>query len=296
MQDLYELLMSESRARHESLLNEDQFLNTLRGAANVFREGSLRVAGILPFESFDDMGVLKSRRVRIVDMNSGSHGMEGTGGTEDLIDISDEDQLAYAMWSTGRIPKRIYEASKRNEALNLLTGTGQAIGETLRELENKFIVAGLGPVKGITTTTGIQTFASAGAWGTAGIAWQDIIKARGLLRAEKIAVGDGVPMALLVNPSDAVNLYQVFSNTDAMQLEKVQRLLTAGIFESTYVTAGKAYVYAWTPNVAEIVSYQDLSIFPLPMLDEDPRVRGRLIDALHVPRPRGVVEITSVDA
>lgn len=290
--DLFDLLDEGVQGRKEAVLNEGQFLNVLQGAAELFREGSLRQEGAIPVRVFNDPGVLKSRKIKVVDVAGAQHGMEGTGGNEDVVDFSSDDQVAYAMWHTVRVPWRVYEASKRDPTLDLLRNSGQAIGEVLRELENQLIVDGLGPLKGVTNATGITTFASAGAWTTAGIAWQDLTKAIATIRNKK-APTDRVHV--LVNPLDWGNAMQTFSNTDMIQLDKASQRLGLKFFPNTNVDAGKAYVYPFSPNVLELIIYQDLSVFPLPTTDEDPRLRGRIIASTHYARPSGIVEITSID-
>lgn len=290
---LQELLEQDSRIRAgvDTVLTEEEFRNIISVAAPVFREDSLRPA--LPVQVVNMPGKTKSRHIKVIDMDPANHGMSGTGGTFSRLDKSLVDVLAYAMWHNVEVPWREQEASQEGGIFDILRESGIAIGEKLRELENQFIVDGLGPVKGITNTSGIDTFASADTWATAGIFWQDILKARGRLKSNKIPVDQ---LAVLANPADITNAWQVFASTATPQakLAEMERMFPGGVYENTNVDVGKAYVYARTPTVLELVVYQDLTVKPLPMMDEDPRARGRVIDALHVKSPLGVCEISSI--
>lgn len=291
MRSLHDLLSDPGeRRRGDSILTEEQFRNTLTEAAPVFREASKRDA--VPVTVVNDPGVLISRHINVVDMNQADFGMRGTGGTYDKADQSTTDIQAYAMWKNIEVPWRLMQSSQR-AGFDIWVESAKAASQLVAARENTYIVKGLGVNKGITNTTGIQTFASSGAWTSAGVAWDDITKAVvDKFGTEKVPEGVA---ALMLHPTDRANLYRVFSNTDAAQLDKIRSLLPGGIHSSLDVTVGKAYVYAKTPTVLEYKVYQDLSLIQLPSTDEDMRARARVIGALHVKKVKGVVEITSID-
>lgn len=289
MKTLQDLFEEDRRARTDSRLQEQDFRNILSVAAPVFKEMTAR--GAFPVSFQEDWGVTESAHIEIQDVMAAQHGMSGTGGTFDRIGKRLVKKVAYPVFFNLEVPAREL-ASARRGGFDLLRESGRIASESVVESENKMLISSLGAVTGLTATSGIQTFASAGAWTTAGIAWQDITKALGKLGDKKVPRQN---LALLVNPLDEANLYQTFSNTDATQLGKIQSLLPGGIHASVEVTEGKAYVYAKTPTVVEYVVYQDLRVVPLPKIDEDERMRLRVVGAMHVKKADGVVEITSVN-
>lgn len=292
MQSISSLLESDRRAWRDSRIPPEAYRAVLATVAPIFREGSMREA--VPVTIVNDPGVLESRKIKVVDIAAAEHGMRGTGGDWDQADQAYDDQKAYAMWKNVVAPWREALASARNGGLDLMRQNAQLAAEVVREAENSFIVKGLGPGKGVINVTGIQTFASAGAWTTAEIAYKDIVTAVVDKLGTKKVPRDQA--ALLVSPARAADLWRTFSNTDVAQLARIGNLLPGGIHVSTDVGDTKAYVYAKTPTVMEYVVYQDLSLVPLPSLDEDERFRARVIGAMHVARADGVVEITSIDA
>lgn len=290
---LADILNDDRRAMRDAVLPPEAYRAVLAGAVEVFHESSIRGAFPVDITGLGP-GALESRAIKLIDVAAAQHGMSGTGGTVDRASYAMDDQPFYAIWQNVEVPFREQEASTKGVAgLDLLRDSGRSAAQLVVEKENEMLVAGLGPLKGLTTATGIQTFASAGAWTTAGIAWQDITKALGQLMKKKVPTNQA---ALLVNPEDLVNLWQTFSNTDTAQLEKLRALLPGGVHSVTNVTKGKAYVYAKNPACVRIRVAQDLSVIPLPRTDEDDRARVRVIAATHFLRPDGICEITSVDA
>lgn len=292
LKSLQEIFDNDPRLRlgRDTLLNEQDYLHLLDGAAAIFREGSQRAA--IPVTIVNDPGVLKSRRIKVVDVGSVIHeGGSGTGGTFDRVDKADDDQVAYPIWANWEIPWREGLTQARG-GFDVLRETGMALTQKLYERENDLIWKGIGPLKGISTAPSIQTFAAGAAWTTAGQAWKDMVKAvddklgNAKVPKDKAALG--------VNHTDYANLKQVFSNTSQVQLDQLLALFPAGIYPTTSLPAGKAYVYARTPQVCELVVYQDLSVIPLPRVDEDERGRLRLIDSTHFPRGTGIVEVTGI--
>ena len=282
-------IFEEDAARVDSILSEEQFRHVLEGAAPVFREASIRDA--VPWRVVDAPHALKSRHVKVVDISAAEYRPSGTGGTFDRVDQSFTDLAVCRLLKNWEVPY-LESITPGTGGISVLQETGQASGEKVGELENTMLVAGVGPNKGLTNATGIQTFASGGAWTTTGQAWKDFIKARGKLKTKKVPINN---LAMLVHPDDEANLLQVFADTSVLQLETLQRYFPGGIHTSVDVTVGKAYVYAKIPQVLEYVVYQDLAVKPLPMVDEDPRGRTRVAGTYHTKRADGVCEITSVD-
>lgn len=295
MQSIDGVLDKETRrqAMHDTRLTEEQFRFLLEGAVPVFRERTIRDA--FPVRVINDPGVLESRHSEVEDMSDAQHGMRGTGGTSDRVDYSFNDEPAYAIWHNGEVPWRIMQAAQRANEVNILRDTGDAIGEIIVEKENEMLVSGLGPVTGITGSSNLQTF-TGGNWTNASEAYDDIIKAtQDKLRQKNAPVETA---ALLVHPSRHADLSRTFSNTDVAQLEggstSVQEFLPGGVYVNTNVPTDKAYVYSRSPSVVEYRVYQDLTMVPLPRIDEDERVRGRVIGALHLKREAGIVEVQSI--
>lgn len=288
MKTLQELTKQDARLWKNTKLLPEQFRAVLGAAIRPFREATKRDA--LPFTIVNDPGVLQSRHINVVDIGAADHGMEATGGSYDRVDQTPVDNVVYAIWKNVQVPWRHGLAAERG-GFDILSESGVAAGEKITELENRMFLSQLGPVTGLTKATGIQTFAGA-TWGTAGNAYKDIVRA--VIKefgTEKVPRNQA---ALLVDPAQEADLFTTFSNTDAAQLERIQRLLPGGIFSSPEVEDGKAYVYARTPGVLEYRVYQDLTVVPLPMVDEDERMRTRVIGAVHIKKPKGIVEITGV--
>lgn len=297
---LDQLLDTQPRVAREGLLNENEYLDTLNGAAEVFAEASVR--DMFPVVVKDDIGVLVSRKLKVVDMGAYLHGMKGSGGNFTKADKANDDQPAYALWENILVDERELAASRRNGGVSdLMTDSGRRAGSILTEGENEMLTSGVGPVTGITgltyagtpTTTQGGTFASVGAWTTAGDFWKDLSTARGRLGARKAPIGS---LALAGHPTDIANAMNVFANTSDAQLEKARMLLPGGVYQSAFFTAGSAFFYCRTPTVVEYDVYQDLRVIPLPKIDLDERSMMRFIGALHFPRPNGIEKVTSVDA
>ncbi|MHB8603889.1 MAG: encapsulin [Thermoplasmatota archaeon] len=288
-QTLADLLSADKRTWQDAQLTPEAYRSVLQGAIDIFHEASLRPA--FPVEVVNDPGVLKSRALKVVDLGSARHGMSGTGGTYDRVDYSPDDVLAYAIWENIEVPWREELASKRNGYVDILGDSGRMAGQLVVEQENAMLSTSLGPITGLTGKAG-QTFAGA-TWATQGNAWNDITTARGKLRAKKVP-GLEQNLALLVNPNQEAQLLRTFSNTAITQLSELKQLLPGGIYVNTNVTAGKAYVYARNPNVLRYRVFQDLTVVPLPQVDEDARVRVRTIGAPHFTRTEGICEVTGV--
>lgn len=291
MKTLHEIHEDDRRAFHDTRLQPEQFRMIAAAGVPILRERSRRVA--FPTRIINDPGVLESREVKVVDIGEAEHGESGTGGTFDTVDFSNTDEVAYAIWKSVQVPWRKFLAAKRFEQLDLLRKSGEAATGRVVEKENKMIVNTLGPVKGLTQKTGIQTFAGT-SWATQGNAWNDLTKAvYDKLQAKKVPV-EGANPALVLHPTEHAKLLKVFSSTAQTQLTELQKLLPGGIYSSLDVTAGKAYVYPKTNTVLEHIVYQDLTVVPLPRIDEDERLRVRTISAFHVYQRDGVVEITGI--
>lgn len=287
MLTLEQLLQQDRRARTDAQLTPEQYRMVLEGAVPILREGTKR--GAFPTTIINRPGVLKSRHLKVVDLSAAEHGMTGTGGQFDNVNQSTVDEFAYAIWKNIEIPWREQETSA-DTGFDLLRESGQAAGEKVVEQENTMIVKELGPVKGLTKKSGIQTFASGAAWTTAGQAYKEIVKAViDKFGTKKVPRGNA---ALLVNPQEEANLFATFSNTDAAQLEKLQRFLPGGIYSSLDVPTGEAYVYAKTPTCVEYRVYQNWTVVPLPKIDENHRMRVRVIGAFHLKQADSVVKIT----
>lgn len=281
---------STRRVGRGDQLTEAQYLATLEGVAPIFRETSKR--NIVPVTIVNDPGVLKSRHLSLTDIAAAEAGMRGTGGTYDHMDMGKTEVPVLAIWKNVEMRYRDLQTSRRG-GIDLWQQAVQAATERVVQKENTLLVAGIGAIKGLTNTSGIQTFASAGAWTTDGIAYKDIATALfGKLANVNAPIENA---ALLVNPLDAANLYTFITNENQPRINALRTLLPGGIETSSDVTQGKAYVYSKTPTVVEYRVYQDLSLIDLPQSDEDERLRVRVMGALHVKKPTGIVEITSVD-
>ncbi len=283
-----------SRRRVETALTEEQFRRTLDGAAEIFREQSLRLAGAVPSLPVNDPGAITSRKVKLVDLGEADINEDGTGGTFDSVDQEFDDRAILRPFKNVKIKDLFIKASQRGGMVDLFRDSGQAAGEVVVARENKTLVLGARGQKGLTNATGIQTTASTGAWTVAGDFWKDILKVQGLMWTEKIPT---TRMTLVANPADVTNALQVFANTATPQSEvaKMNKMLPGGIHTSVDVPAGTAYFHAGIPTVLQQVVYEDLHVIPLPRLDEEERMRVRTSFALHFPRPKGIVEVTSVN-
>jgi hypothetical protein len=289
MQTLQDILRQDRRARKDSRLQEQDFRRVIEVAAPVFREATRR--GAFPVTIENDPGVLESAHLEVIDLTSAHHGMSGTGGTYDRVSKKLVKVKAYAIWENIEVPWREGESARRG-GFNLLTESGRAAAQVVGETENKMLSVELGPVSGLSKVSGIQTFAAAAAWTTAGQAWKDVIKAvRDKLQTKKVPIDN---VAVAVNPTDEANFWQVFGSTSALQMETAQKFLPGGIHTFNDLPAGKAYFYARTPTVVEYRVYQDLTVVPLPKVDEDERMRVRVIGAFHAKKADGIVEVTGI--
>lgn len=286
MKTLQQIFAEDRRARADSRLQEQDFRRIIDIAAPIFAEETIR--GGFPHVVENDPGVLESAHLEVLDLGDALHGMPGTGGTFDHVGKKLVKRPAYAIWQNVLVPMREGAAARRG-GFDILRESVQRATQKVVETENKLLVAGLGPVTGLTGFSGVQTFAAGAAWTTAGQAWKDFIKARGKLRTKKAPMQR---IAILCHPDDAVNWYQTFSNTDTAQLEKLSAKFSVSVHENTEFTAGTVWVVSFSPQVYEYRVYQDLTVVPLPKVDEDERVRVRVIGALHDKKVDGIVKIT----
>lgn len=291
MQTLQQLLEKDARTRVgiDTALSTDDYRYVLREAARIFRESNVREA--FPTTILNDPGILKTRKTRIVDLGEAHHGMSGTGGTFDRVDKSFEDQLAYAIWHNWEVPWRDNLTDRRG-GFDSLRESGIAAGEKVKQKEDTLLLSGLGPVTGFQARAG-QTFAGS-SWTNTGVAHDDIVKA-----IEEKLRANGIPVeqaAILVNPAELGKMKrkQVGTANFGTMFSELQSLLPGGIYSNSRITAGKAYVYARIPTVVEVAVVQDLTVVPLPRVDEDERGRVRVIESLHTPRTTGIVEITGI--
>jgi hypothetical protein len=292
MQTLQSILANDARVRADSRLQEQDFRNILAVAAPIFKEQRL-APEVFPMTVQNDPGVLESAHLEIIDVGDAHHGMSGTDGTWDRASKKLVKETAYAIWANLDVPWR--EAlSARRGGFDILRESAQAASETIAQTENKMTIgAGLGPVVGLTSRTGIQTFAGA-AWTNTGVAWDNLITAiDDKMRTENVPKGSE---ALLVNPAEMAKLRKklVATANFGVDFAEVEALFPGGVHVAKDCPAGKAYVYAKTPTVMEYRVYQDLTVVPLPKVDEGERVRVRVIGALHVKKVKGVVEITGI--
>lgn len=294
MRSLYDLMSNDplvSRSRVEMTLTEEQYRNVLDGAAEIFREQALLQSGAVPVLTVNDPGVIKSRRVKFVDMGDADIDADGTGGNFDRLDQAFDDKTVLRVKKNWEVPLRELQAAERSGSI-LLGDYGRISGEKVAEKTNKLLTVGAGGAKGISTVSGIDTFAAPDTWDNEGAFWKTLIEARGRLRANKIPVDR---LALIANPTDEQNGWQTFSNTATPQTDlAIQRALPGGVYSSVDLPAGKAYFYANIPTVVQAAVYEPLHVIPLPTLDENPRGRVRIGMALHFPRPLGIVEATSI--
>jgi hypothetical protein len=290
LKTLDQLFEADARLMKNATLPPEAYRATVAGAVEIFRESSARAAFPVDITNLGP-GALKSRKIKLVDVGEAEHGMKGTGGSFDRANYEMDDQPFYPVWKNIEVPMREQKASEMGGLnLNLFRDSGNAAGEVVVETENKLLFVGLGPIKGLTQATGIQTMGGA-SWATGGNAYKDMIKARGKLREKKVPLSQ---LAIAMNPVDAVNFEQTFTSTAIPQQELLNRQFPGGIHVYTDIPAGEAYVYQKSRPVLEARIAQDVTVIPLPATDEDDRMRVRTIPTLHVTRPTGIVKITGI--
>jgi len=285
-------LFEQARLR-DSLLTPEMYRDVLAEMTPILREQSKR--DLFPITEVNDPGVIKSRRLNIVDIGEADFGPEPTGGTFDKPDLTTSDELVMRAKKSFEIPD-IELRSAGRAGFDFFREAVQLSTERILLKENKAFTAGLGKmtgIAGITYDNGAgngQTFAAGAAWTTAGQAWKDLVKAVDDKLANKDAP-EGVA-ALALHPTDYANLKQVFSNTSNVQLDQLRELLPGGIRKSKDLTAGSPIVYARTKSVVELKVYEPLHLIPLPRLDEAERGRVRSSMALHIKQKPLFVKIT----
>jgi hypothetical protein len=289
MKTLYDLFQSDARAMRDATLPEEAYRQVLAGAIETFKEQSIRDA--FPVEVLNvGPGALESRVMKLIDMAEAQHGMKGSGGQFDRVNYAIDDQPFYPIWANVEVPEREQAASVLGGVgLNLLADSGRNAGAIVTESENKLLIKGLGPVKGLTSAPGIQTFAGA-SWATQGNAYKDLIKAIKVLRDKKVPTQK---LAVLANPAEDQNLWQTFASTSVAQRQQLESFFPGGIRACTEIPAGEVYVYAKTPTVLRVRVAQELSAIPLPRVDLGDRMMVRVIPTTHFSRPEGIVKITN---
>lgn len=278
--------------QHNTRLTPEHFRFVAAAGIQPFRETTVRPA--IPVRVVNDPGVKKSREIKVVDIGDPEHGPEGTGGTYDRVDFSASDKLVYRIWKNIHVPWDIIMSSNRVEQLSAFQRSGEAAGEKVAELENKMLIGELGPHTGLTKTTGTSTFAGGNWTTTPEDAFNDVVKAvMETLPTEKIPT---TAAAIAVHPKRRVNLETVANIGGVVNTvsQRLQPFLPGGIHSSIHVPETEAWVYQRSPRVLEYLVYQDRTVIPLPMTDEDQRMRVRVAGVLHVYEPKGLVKITAV--
>lgn len=290
MMTLNKILEQDARVMRDATLPVEAYRAVLKGAVKTFHEASIRQAFPVEITGYGP-GAIQSRAIKLVDVGTAQHSMKGTGGTWDKADYAMDDQPFYPIFQNVEVPMREQEASSFGDVgLNLFRDSGVSAGLQVVEQENNMLLNGLGPVTGLQAASGIQTLAGA-SWTTQGQAYKDVVKARAKLRNVKAPMNN---VALLVNPAEEANLLQTFSNTSVAQLDQLMKLLPGGIYTNTNVTAGSPVLYAKDETVLRVRVGQDLTVVPLPKIDEDDRMRVRTISTTHFLRPTGICQITGV--
>jgi uncharacterized linocin/CFP29 family protein len=253
---------------------------------------------LFPVFTLPHAGFITVRGYKRSDMGAARISLHGQGKNVDRSEKEAFDVTVPTLHKECTLWWRDIEAT-RSSGMPLDTQEVENAARQVAEEEDLLLLTGeytgwkaLG-IEGLSTATGRNTKASAGAWPTNALT--DLSAAIGELEAD----GHMGPYAAVLRSSWAAKLRALVSNTATKWIEVIQDLFKAGIYvsDNLYTSAGATtigLVVEPSQENFEMVIGRDLSLFT--QQDEDMNLQCKVheVVAPRIKRPASICEITGL--
>jgi len=196
---------------------------------------------ILPVFNLESIGVMQVQWDEMAELSEGTLSMYGETPAEDIITYERKTLAVPILHKDFRIHWRDLEASRRFRT-PLDTANAESAALKVAQLEDAIILHGeitnwpaLG-IEGLTTATGRNTEASAGAWGTSPNAVTDVKDAM----EELIVDHFHGPYDLILQPSAYLAAHTFIGDTAVMQIDKIRDLIKGNVYVTPEIKAADA--------------------------------------------------------
>jgi uncharacterized linocin/CFP29 family protein len=253
---------------------------------------------LFPVYRLPHAGFITVRGYRRSDMSQARISIHGQGKNKDRSEKESFDVTVPTIHKEFTLWWRDLEAT-RSSGLPLDVQDAENAARQVAEEEDKLLLSGeytgwkACGIEGLSTATGRNTKASAGAWPTNALT--DLSAAIGELEAD----GHMGPYAAVLRSTWAAKLRALVTNTATKWIEVIQDLFKFGIYvsDNLYTSAGattSALVVEPGQDNFEIVIGKDLSLFT--KQDEDMNLQCKVheVVAPRIKRPASICEITGL--
>jgi uncharacterized linocin/CFP29 family protein len=124
-------------------------------------------------------------------------------------------------------------------------------------------------------------------WDQMGAAFDDVVAAHQQL----VEAGFYTPMALAVSPRRYANLHRVYANTAVLEIEQIQKLMRAGVYQTPVVPDDRAVAVATGEQNVDLAVAQDFITAFLESRNLNHYFRVLEVAALRIKRPDAVVTL-----
>lgn len=226
--------------RHQSPLVEEEWKKIDEA---VVRAATPQLVGrrLLPTYNLGGWGFMTVSWDELTEMSEATLDMYGETPSEDIIVYTRKNLLVPVLHKDFRIHDRDLAAS-RNFRRPLDTSNAASAALIVAELEDELLLNGqitgkprLG-IKGLTTATGRQTQASAGAWATSPNAITSVRNAMKKLMQKHYQP----PFDLVLQPTAYMDAEVLITSTGKSQLDRIRQLIKGNVFASSIIKASDA--------------------------------------------------------
>jgi len=291
MQDLRHVGMDTGRLTSEEILYIDnRVVETVKPLLVARR--------LFPVFTLPNAGIITVRGYKRTNMSAARISLHGQGGIKDRTEKTSFDITVPVIEKEFEIMWRELEAS-RESGMPIDLQDGENAARKVAEDEDKLLITGeytgwraLG-VEGLSTATGRNTKASAGAWPANSLT--DLSAAIGELETD----GHYGPYAAVLRSSWAAKLRALVSNTATKWIDVVRDLFPAGIYvtDNLHTSAGlttSALVLEPSQENFEMVVGRDLEVRKREDVRGNLECVAREVIAPRIKRPTSICEITGL--
>jgi uncharacterized linocin/CFP29 family protein len=251
---------------------------------------------LFPVETLPNVGVKTWRTQTLTDMSQAVIDMDGKSGSEDRIELTPGDVAVPVIHKSFRLGWREIAASRDGTPLETLAPENAAI--QVAEEEDKLLLSGeytgwrCFGIEGLSTVTGRNSQASAGAWPANSIT--DVGAAKAKLREDK----HYGPYVLVCTSVFYGKLEALISSTGVLYLEKmreiVDKILVSDMLYASDGGVDSALIVEPGPDNLALGIAQDATTFLQQLKDMD--TYGKVYEVLtpKIKRPTCVCEITGL--
>ena len=255
---------------------------------------------VLPVKALAGVGVMTVTWDELTEMSEALISMYGETPAEDVIIYTRKSLIVPILHKDFRIHWRDLEASRRS-GTPLDTANAESAALVVAQLEDELILNGeiAGKprlsIEGLTTKTGRQTQASAGAWATSPNALTSVRNAAKLL----LTAHYPPPYDLILQPSAYMDALTLIANTGISQLEKIKEIIRGEIFVSAILKASdagtdSAILMKSGAENGDLCVAQDLKTFYMQTMDMNHHFKAYEAVVPRIKRPKAICEITGI--